>query len=190
VASGGGNWSNGGRHVGGVPAGGETPGARESRGRLVLRPLARADTRELLRIHLTREVSRWWDRPADDFPWDEPESTRLTIELDGAVVGLVQFSEEPEPKYRHASVDMFLDPALHGRGFGARALRMLVHQLVEERGHHRITVDPAVANGAAIRAYGAVGFRRVGVMRCYERDSDGIGWHDGLLMELLAGEER
>jgi RimJ/RimL family protein N-acetyltransferase len=185
VSSGGGEWSNGGRRIGG----GEST-ERESRGRLLLRPLAEGDARELRRIHLTAEVSRWWDRPADDFPWDEPESTRLTIELDGAVVGMIQFSEEAEPKYRHASVDMFLDPALHGRGFGARALRMLVHELIAERGHHRITVDPAAANSAAIRAYEAVGFRRVGVMRCYERDGDGIGWHDGLLMELLAGEER
>jgi aminoglycoside 6'-N-acetyltransferase len=29
----------------------------------------------------------------------------------------------------------------------------------------------------------------VGVMRRYERDIDGEEWHDGLLMELLAGED-
>ena len=27
-------------------------------------------------------------------------------------------------------------------------------------------------------------------MRRYERDAGGEGWHDGLLMELVAGEER
>jgi hypothetical protein len=54
-------------------------------------------------------------------------------------------------------------------------------------GHHRITIDPAAENAAAIRAYEKVGFRPVGVMRRYERDVDGDGWHDGLLMELLAG---
>jgi hypothetical protein len=43
-------------------------------------------------------------------------------------------------------------------------------------------------NAAAIRAYEKVGFRAVGVMRQYERDVDGGGWHDGLLMELLAEE--
>ena len=43
-------------------------------------------------------------------------------------------------------------------------------------------------NAAAIRIYEKVGFRRVGVMRSYERDADGQGWHDGLLMELLADE--
>ncbi|MBV9422920.1 MAG: GNAT family N-acetyltransferase, partial [Solirubrobacterales bacterium] len=51
------------------------------------------------------------------------------------------------------------------------------------------TIDPAAANAAAIRAYEKAGFTRVGVMRGYERDVDGNGWHDGLLMELLAGEE-
>jgi aminoglycoside 6'-N-acetyltransferase len=61
--------------------------------------------------------------------------------------------------------------------------------LVDERGHHRITIDPAADNAAAIRTYEKVGFRPVGVMRKYERDGDGRGWHDGLLMELLAGEE-
>jgi aminoglycoside 6'-N-acetyltransferase len=64
-----------------------------------------------------------------------------------------------------------------------------VRHLIDERGHHRITIDPAAANTAAIRAYEKVGFRRVGVMRSYERDAGGDGWHDGLLMELLAGEE-
>jgi len=65
-------------------------------------------------------------------------------------------------------------------------VRRLTRLLIEERGHHRITIDPAADNAAAIRAYEKVGFRRVGVMREYERDHDGAGWHDGLLMELLA----
>ena len=33
-----------------------------------------------------------------------------------------------------------------------------------------------------------MGFSPVGIMRRYERDVDGDGWHGGLLMELLAGE--
>src|SRR5208282_5531323 len=75
---------------------------------ITLRPLAPGDESELLRIHETREVMRWWDRPAPGFPWDEPESTRLTIVLDGAIAGLVQYSEEDEPKYRHAGIDLFV----------------------------------------------------------------------------------
>jgi RimJ/RimL family protein N-acetyltransferase len=68
----------------------------------------------------------------------------------------------------------------------AEAVRRIVRLLIDERGHHRVTIDPAVTNAAAIRAYEKVGFKPVGVMRSYERDVGGEGWHDGLLMELLA----
>jgi acetoin utilization deacetylase AcuC-like enzyme/RimJ/RimL family protein N-acetyltransferase len=153
-----------------------------------LRPLAIGDEDELLRICRTPEVSRWWDQPPDGFPWEEPESTRLVIEVGGRVVGMIQFAEELEPKYRQASLDLFLDPAVQGRGIGSEAVSRLVQDLVE-RGHHRITIDPAAANSAAIRAYEKAGFRRVGIMRRAERDADGSGWHDSLLMELVAGEQ-
>ena len=55
------------------------------------------------------------------------------------------------------------------------------------RGCLGLTIDPALANERAIRAYRGVGFRPVGVMRAYERGPDGT-WHDGLLMDMLAGE--
>jgi aminoglycoside 6'-N-acetyltransferase len=155
---------------------------------MTLRPLARDDEPELLRIHGTAEVMRWWDVPDERFPWDEPQSTRLTILVDGAVAGLIQYWEEPEPKYRHAGIDLFLDPALHGRGLGAEAVRRVVRHLIDERGHHRVTIDPATANATAIRAYEKVGFKPVGVMRQSERDVGGGGWHDSLLMELLASD--
>jgi aminoglycoside 6'-N-acetyltransferase len=157
---------------------------------VLLRPLAEGDEAELRRIHATPEVSRWWDVPSEGFPWtDEPESTRLTIEVDGAVAGMVQFTEELEPRYRHAAIDLFVDPAMHGRGLGTEAVRSVVRHLIDDLGHHRITIDPATANGAAIRAYEKVGFKPVGIMRRSERDVGGGGWHDCLLMELLAGEE-
>jgi aminoglycoside 6'-N-acetyltransferase len=157
---------------------------------IVLRPLTEQDAQELRRIHETPEVMRWWDEPAEDFPWDEPECTRLTVEIDGAVAGLVDYWEEPEPKYRHAEVDIFLAPAFQGRGLGTEVMRRVVRHLFDERGHHRITIDPAAANEGAIACYENVGFTRVGVLREYERDVGGEGWHDGLLMELIAGEER
>jgi aminoglycoside 6'-N-acetyltransferase len=157
---------------------------------MILRPMIESDEAELRRIHSTPEVARWWGRPEEGFPWsDEPESTRLTIEVEGTVAGMIQFYEEREPAHRHASIDLFLDPALHGQGLGTEAVKRLVRQLIEERGHHRITIDPSVGNAAAIRAYEKAGFRPVGVMRRYERNPDGSGWRDGLLMERLAGEE-
>jgi aminoglycoside 6'-N-acetyltransferase len=154
--------------------------------RVILRPLADGDEGELRRIHATPEVSRWWDAPSERFPWDEPESTRLTILADGAIVGLIQFREELEPKYRHAEIDLFVDPIVHGRGLGTEAVRLVARHLIEDRNHHRIVIDPATANGAAIRAYEKVGFGRIGVMHRAERDPDGLGWHDALLMELLS----
>lgn len=153
---------------------------------IALRPLAPGDETELLRIHNAPAVARWWDAPEEGFPWDEPSSTRLTILLGGAIAGLIQYWEEPEPRYRHAGIDLFVDPALHGRGIGTQAVRAVARELFERRGHHRVTIDPAVDNAAAIRCYEKVGFRRVGVLRRAERDVGGSGWHDVLLMELLA----
>jgi aminoglycoside 6'-N-acetyltransferase len=156
---------------------------------VTLRPLEAADMPELRRIRATPGVVRWWGQPNDDFAEIDPDTSLLTIEVEGAVAGLVQISEESDPQYRHARLDLFLDPALHGRGFGTEAVRRAVRHVIEELGHHRVTIDPAAANTVAIRSYEKVGFRRVGVMRSYERDPGGDGWHDALLMELLAGEE-
>jgi RimJ/RimL family protein N-acetyltransferase len=78
-------------------------------------------------------------------------------------------------------------PHHQGRGLGTDAIRTLARYLIEERGHHRLTIDPAADNAVAIRAYEKVGFRPVGVLRAYWRSPDGT-WRDGLLMDLLASE--
>ena len=109
------------------------------------------------------------------------------IEHDGRVVGLIQAHEETDPRYRHAGIDIVLASSAQDRGLGTDAVRTVARWLVEARGHHRLTIDPAASNARAIAAYAKVGFRPVGVMRRYEGDLDG-SWHDGLLMDLLAGE--
>ena len=131
-------------------------------------------------------MARWWGAPDEGFPWDEADATRLTIEIDGVVAGLVQYWEETEPKYRHAAIDLFLDPVLHGRGWGERVVGRLVRLLIEGRGHHRITIDPAADNAAAIRAYEKVGFREVGRHREAHR-RDGRRW-DVAYLDCLASE--
>ncbi len=142
---------------------------------------------ELRRILATPEVrARWRDEDASPlWPFDDSAS-RFAVLLDGAVHGMVQYGEEDEPDYRHASIDIFLDPAIHRHGLGRDAVGTLARYLVHDRGHHRLVIDPAADNEPAIRCYTAVGFRPVGIMRRYERDADGVGWHDGLLMDLLA----
>ena len=92
-----------------------------------------------------------------------------------------------DPDYRHAGIDVFLGAPFHGRGLGTDAVRTLAQHLVADRGHHRLTIDPAADNARAIRCYEKVGFRRVGVLRRYWCGPDGA-WHDGLFMDLLASE--
>ena len=117
----------------------------------------------------------------------EEGSETFVIEHDGRVAGAIQWHAEDEPDYRHAGIDIYLDPAVHGRGLGADAIRTLARHLIDDRRHHRLVIDPAADNEAAIACYTKVGFRPVGVMRNYERGLDGT-WHDGLLMDLLAEE--
>lgn len=157
-----------------------------------LRPVVDADIPELARIRATPEVREHW-RGGDDMvaavkkDLAEPDSTPYVIEIDGRVVGWIQWQAEEEPDYRHASMDIYLDPAVRGRGVSADALRTLARHLIVDHGHHRLEIDPAVDNAAAVRCYTKVGFRPVGVLRRAERGNDGT-WHDSLLMDLLADE--
>ena len=159
---------------------------------VVLRPVRDEDRPRLRSILAETDVAEWWtpggpDHAVDE--WLEPteDGATFVVELDGVVIGSIQYAEEPETDYRHAGIDIFLDTEHHGRGLGSDAVRTLARYLLEVRWHHRLTIDPAAANERAIRAYRRVGFRPVGVMRSYERGADGM-WHDGLLLDLLAGE--
>ena len=81
--------------------------------RTVLVPLALEHAAALRAIRATPEVSARWSDD-DGFPLhDEPEATRYVVLLGGDPEprGLVQFGEEDAPDYRHASIDIFLDPA-------------------------------------------------------------------------------
>ena len=165
----------------------------ELTGRLVtLVPVGTDHVAELRRIRRTPEVAlRWYDVDAEpDWPFDEPGSIGFTIVYGAQVAGFVQYYEEDEPHYRHAGIDVFLDPALHGRGLGRDAVSTLSAHLIDDRGHHRLVIDPAADNEAAIRCYTAVGFRPVGVLRQQERNTDDSGWHDALMMDLLGEELR
>ncbi len=164
---------------------------RVLRGRAVtLRPVTADDVPALAAIRATPEVRRWW-RGGDDLTeavradLGDDDLTVYAVEHDGRVVGAIQWYADDDPDYRHASLDVFLDPAVRGAGLGGDAIRTLARHLIDVHGHHRLTIDPAAANTAAIRAYAKVGFRPVGVLRRYERGEDGR-WHDGLLMDLLA----
>jgi aminoglycoside 6'-N-acetyltransferase len=152
--------------------------------------LREGEDARLAAVVVSPGVREWWGT-VDDIDVIRRdlhnEGTAFAIEVDGALAGWLGFTEEKEPDYRHAGLDIFLAPEFQGQGFGPRALRLAARWLVSERGHHRLTIDPDRANDRAIKAYARVGFRPVGVMRRYARGADGT-WRDGLLMDLLAEE--
>jgi aminoglycoside 6'-N-acetyltransferase len=160
--------------------------------RVRLRPGRPEDAGRLREILAEPSVYQWWGEPdpVADIENDllgAGSAVLLVVEVDGQVAGGIQYDEELDPMYRHAGIDIFLAAAFQGRGAGREAVALLAGFLFEQRGHHRITIDPAAANERAIRSYASVGFRPVGVMRQYERGNDGR-FHDGLLMDLLRGE--
>lgn len=162
--------------------------------RIVLRPATEADLPRLLEILREPEVARHWSQPDDEFDRHEllsgdavdglECSSTFVITLDGETIGWIAGWEKLHRDYRHAGIDLFLSTQHQGRGFGTEAIRLVCRYLFEGRGHHRIVIDPAADNVHAIRAYEKVGFRRVGVMRRYERGADGT-FHDGMLLDLL-----
>ena len=160
--------------------------------RVLLRPGRPEDADRLFQIRNEPEVARWWGSACIEREINEEfieADEGFVIEAYGEVVGAIQYHEENERMYRHAGIDIFLTASRHGQGLGTEAIRLLARHLFEERGHHRLTIDPAADNTVAIRAYEKVGFLRVGIMRNYERGPDGV-WHDGLLMDMLREEFR
>jgi aminoglycoside 6'-N-acetyltransferase len=155
---------------------------------VLLRPPIERDVEPLAAILAEPAVSRWWG--AHDADWVRRELVECepgwVILVDDAVAGWLQYSEETDPQYRHVGLDIFLAAAIHGRGVAREAIALAIRHFIAQ-GHHRFTIDPAADNQRAIRAYAALGFKPVGVMRRYERGPDG-SWHDGLLMDLLADE--
>jgi aminoglycoside 6'-N-acetyltransferase len=159
--------------------------------RVLLRPGLAEDVARIAQIASEPEVARWWgDLGVEDIKREFVDTNNgFVIEIDGEVVGAIQYAEENEPMYRHAGIDIFVTSFRRGQGLGSEAIRLLARYLFDERGHHRLTIDPAASNDAAIRAYERVGFRKVGVMRQYERGPDGT-WRDGLLMDMLQEDFR
>ncbi len=158
--------------------------------RVTIRPLRPDDKTFLGEMFALPAVAEAW--PGDnvgrlDSHLQDDGVVGMVVEHDGQVIGYIQYYEEDDPNYRHAGIDIDLDPAVHGRGLGTDAVRTLARHLFHDRGHHRIVLDPRATNARAIASYRKVGFRDVGVMRQYERANDGT-WRDSLLMDLLAEE--
>jgi aminoglycoside 6'-N-acetyltransferase len=153
----------------------------------MLRRASDADLSAVASVLADPEVVRWWgplDRAELGRDLRRRDPVTFVIELESDAVGMLQYHEELDPMYRHAGIDIALASPWQDKGLGTDALKTVVRYLFQERGHHRLTIDPALANERTIASYRRVGFKPVGVMRRYERGSDGT-WHDNLLMDLL-----
>jgi aminoglycoside 6'-N-acetyltransferase len=157
--------------------------------RLTLRPAGEDDVEALTALLAEPEVAAWWGRyDAARVRRELSEIASYAIEVDGALAGWLHVDEEREPDFPSVAFDVAVTTRLRGGGYGREALRTAIRHFVAQ-GHHRFTIDPSAQNERAIRAYAAVGFKPVGVMRRYERGPDGR-WRDGLLMDLMAEELR
>ncbi|MBX3227077.1 MAG: GNAT family N-acetyltransferase [Labilithrix sp.] len=162
--------------------------------RVALRAVVEGDLARLREILGEPGVARWGFELGDEELLgietdDDLAMSAFAIELAGRVVGWIGGWEKNHPEYRHAGIDLFLADDAQGKGLRPEAIRLVCRYLFDERGHHRITIDPAAANEHAIRAYEKVGFRRVGVLRQYERGPDG-SYHDGVLLDMLRADLR
>ena len=162
--------------------------------RVVLRPAGPDDLDRFRSILEEPAVARWWNPPppegvAQAWLHQDADAEVFAIELDGRVVGSIQYAEQTDPDYRHAGIDIFLATDVHGRDVGTDAVRTVARYLIDVLGHHRLTIDPSAANERAIHVYSKVGFRPIGILRQYERGPDGT-FHDSLFMDLLADELR
>jgi len=160
--------------------------------RVVLRPLAEADVPRIVELGADPEIARWWrglttEHVGEKARGEDEGVSVYAIVVENEVAGMIQFHEELDEEFRSAGIDLFLGRPYHGRGLGTDAVRTMARHLIGDRGHHRLTIDPAAHNERAIRCYEKVGFRRVGVMREYWLAPDGV-WRDGLLLDLLASE--
>jgi aminoglycoside 6'-N-acetyltransferase len=158
--------------------------------RVVLRLLTEADVARIVELGSDPEVVRWWrgltpEHVGKKARGEDEGVVVFAIVADGEVAGMIQYHEEDDPEYRHAGMDLFLGTPFQGRGLGTDAVRTMARHLLHDRGHHRLTIDPAAHNERAIRCYEKAGFRRVGVMREYWLDPEGV-WRDGVLLDLLS----
>ena len=132
--------------------------------RVVLRPLAETDVDRIVELGADPEVARWWRGLTPEHVLEKARGADegvvvFAIVVDGEVAGMIQYWEETDEEYRHAGIDLFLGAEHHDHGLGTDAVRTMARHLIVDRGHRRLTIDPAAHNERAIRCYEKAGFK-------------------------------
>ncbi len=96
------------------------------------------------------------DRRRPEFRW--------MVEADGIIVGTVS-AMNPSWNMGYVEIGYMLGEQYHGRGFGTRAVSLLVDKIFRETNLHRIYAMVSVENEPSIRLLTRLGFAREGMMR-------------------------
>jgi aminoglycoside 6'-N-acetyltransferase len=83
-------------------------------GSVLRRAMVDADIDRIVEISRTSDVGRrWqsWDRAHAHAMLADDDLACWVVDLAGDVIGFVQAYAETDPEFRHAGIDLFLDPA-------------------------------------------------------------------------------
>ena len=72
----------------------------------------------LREIHLLPGVRRWWQDPSREWPDEDEDAVNYTVLLDERIIGFAQWYAQGTTGVPHAGLELFLDPAVQGRGSG------------------------------------------------------------------------
>ncbi len=156
---------------------------------VTLRAPREEDVASLTAILAEPEVSEWWvgyDEPRvrTDF-LAEPQTVRI-IEVEGVCAGAMFVLPNEDPEYPTTVMHLFIGTAFRGRRIGEEALALAIRAEFA-RGITRVTLDPNINNDGAIRSYERLGFRRIGVLRDYQRRPAGH-LEDALFLDLTRSD--
>lgn len=175
---------------------------RLTSGAVSVRPIRRTDGELLLRWMNDPEVLRYYEgrdhafteeQVRESFLEDCAESRHI-VEYEGVPIGYIQIyrlDEEGFSAYEYPPVegtvygiDQFIgEPAYWNRGIGRTFLKMVLGELIGQRGAEAVILDPHADNTRAIRCYEACGFRKLKFLPAHEL-------HEGKLRDCWLMEYR
>ncbi len=88
-----------------------------------------------------------------------------------------------DPVNRRASIGILIDHPFRRKGYGLRALQLVVKYASTRIGMHQVWATVAATNEASIRLFSAAGFRHYGRLRSWIRA--GRHYTDAYIMQLL-----
>lgn len=156
---------------------------------VTLRAPRAEDQAPLVAILSEPEVSVWWvgytpERVQAEFI-DDSANVRI-IEVAGECAGAMYVLRGADAEYPTTVMHLFIGTRFRGRRVGEEALALAIRAEFAD-GISRITLDPNVNNGGAIRAYERMGFQRIGVLRDYQVRPGGH-LEDALFLDLTRSD--